>query len=137
MHMTSPKESPVTRWLRENRGAVSQLALVADLEAVTGWRLLRENYSKYETGRMAPEPETLARFTAYWAAKGRPGPDFTPDPVPAAAPDLATALTSLAAELAALRAERQAWQRGVLTALAASEGPARAELLAALAPQPS
>lgn len=52
-------------------------------------------------------------------------------------PDLATALSDLARELAAIRQERAAWERGVLAVLRSFEdGQVPIELLTALAPQP-
>lgn len=100
---------------------MSQADLVADLERVTGWRLPRENYSKYETGALNPEPETLARFTAYWRARGGPELDLTPAPEAEPEPTLASALMalarsgeSMARELAELRVEREAQARAIL-----------------------
>lgn len=103
VHMDLPG-TPITRWLRTSRGTMSQADLVADLERVTGWHLLRENYSKYETGRMTPEPDTLARFEAYWRTRGVDGPDLTPSRPQLSLEERAV----IAAEEQARQAKRQA-----------------------------
>lgn len=89
-------------WLTANRGETTQADFLEDLRRVTGWAPHRPNYSRYENGRSEPEPETLERFVRYWAAKGRPGPDFTP---PEPDPDYA-ALT-----LAAITRQADAMER--------------------------
>lgn len=116
------RNTPVTRWLRANRGQMSQAAFVADLEAVTGWALLRENYSKYETGAMKPEPETLARFIAYHEHYGRTGPDLTPEPEPEPEPSMAATLITLARAWEKEREESEARFRAVEAELRSLRG---------------
>jgi hypothetical protein len=85
--------APIASWLRETREAQrrpsdgqpwSQDDFLEALEADTGWRLHRPNYSGYETGRSTPSPATLARLVAFWAGRGVAAPDFNapPEPVP-------------------------------------------------------
>jgi hypothetical protein len=67
---------------------------------------------------------------------GEPPADLTPTVVEPE-PSLAAALSALAEELAAVRLEREAWQRGVLAVLRSYRaGQVPAELLDALAPPP-
>lgn len=86
---------------------------MADIERVTGWRLPRENYSKYETGTLSPEPATLDRFIAYWRTRGVEPPDLT-EPEAEAAP------LSLE-ERAVLAAEQQAAEAAAQTDLIARQ----------------
>ena len=69
-------------------------------------------------GHLGVEPETRAADMATVLAQ------------------LTAAISAQTAEIAALRLEREAWERGVLQALAATEGRARSALLDALAPRP-
>jgi phage portal protein BeeE len=91
-------------WLESLRGATSQAALVTDIEQATGWRIGRERYSRYESGGTPFGRSVLQHFVDYWAAKGQPGPDFTP---PAKAADrterMAAALELIAESLMELR----------------------------------
>jgi hypothetical protein len=80
--------SRVTEWLRASRGGETQDHLAKDIERVTGWRITRDRYSKYENGRLPIGAQTLRHFVDYWASRGVEGPDTSPpvaaDPVVAA-----------------------------------------------------
>ncbi len=67
-------------------------------------------YARYERARDAvePEPGTLRRLAAFWDSLGEIGPESMPDaPEPKPAPDLATALMAVAAEMCEWRLARQ------------------------------
>lgn len=105
--MDAPTAARVTQWLRASRGSETQENLAADITSVTGWRLTRDRYSKYESGSLPIGPKVLAHFIDYWAARHVPGPSFAPEPVRATeTPDLSAALIS--AMTAALLAQTQA-----------------------------
>lgn len=110
-------------WLRQRRGTMSQDALVQDIAAtMPAWNITRDRYSKYESGGTPFGAKVLAQFIDYWAAKGQPGPDFTPPPEPEPVPDLATAIVALATELRAWREERESIEVRLRAAEAALEG---------------
>jgi hypothetical protein len=110
--------------------------LLTLMQAEVGWAPAHPNYSGYELGKSIPEPNTLAKFVKFWQAHGVAGPDLTPPKPADPPPDLASALSALAAELAAIRLEREAWRRGVVEVLRAYEaGQVPVELLDALAPR--
>lgn len=69
-------------WLLALRGDTSQIDLVDDINRVLQgeWRITRDRYSKYETGSVDFGRGVLEHFIAYWAKKGRPGPDMAPPP---------------------------------------------------------
>lgn len=128
--------TPIAAWLLASREAQqwTQDELLTRMRDEIGWAPHRPNYSKYETGKMTPEPPTLAKFVSFWAGHGTAGPDTTPTPPE---PDLAQALVALTAELTQMRLEREAWTRGVVEVLRAYEaGQVPRELLDALSPQP-
>ena len=84
-------------WMLALRGDHPQEALVSDIEAVTGWRITRDRYSRYEHGSTPFGKGVLQHLIDYWASKGQPGPDFTPpepEPIPLNAADLITAMTN-------------------------------------------
>ena len=80
----------------------------------------------------ADQAKALAAIVGWPKAE----PAARTDPLLGKPADLATALRDLTLELAAWRTERAAWERGVLAALAATEGLARSALLDALVPRP-
>lgn len=98
--------TPIADWLRETRErqvnpstgkSWSQGYMAQRLEEELGWRLGRENYNKYETGKTTPNPETLKRFVDFWTSHGE------------AAPNLASGEPPLSIEERTVRAmERQA-----------------------------
>jgi hypothetical protein len=63
-------KSPVAQWLERSRGKQTQESLAADITAVTGWRLTRDRYSRYESGSLPIGPKVLGHFRAYWATRG-------------------------------------------------------------------
>jgi len=145
-----PTRIKVAQWLEASRGAQTQEKLAEDITVVTGWRIDRSRYSKYESGSLPIGPKVYKHFLDYWKARGVDGPDLTTRS-PAPVPDLATVLQELSRELtemrgereavrteaAALRASRAAWERGVVAVLrAGAAGRVPADLLDALAPQP-
>lgn len=138
------ERSPIARWLIGARGSLGLTAedFLRALAESGAKAPHRSNYAGWESGRVTPEDSSLRPIVAFYAERGVDGPEPTP-PTPEPVPDLASALLALARsndamaqELAALRAEREAWERGVLSALAATEGRAREALLASLVPQP-
>ena len=68
----------------------------------------RSNYSKYENGKAIPWPDTLAKFERYAAARGKPGPDFTPPVVAPPVDPMADAIQALVGELRQWRTEDRA-----------------------------
>lgn len=103
---------PIAEWLLASRLAQAmpndprkpwtQDHFLALLETETGWRLHRPQYSKYETGKMTPGPDTLDKFVAFWKRHDVDGPDLTPAPAPAGATEPADKL------IAALQAQTDA-----------------------------
>ena len=108
--MDAPSAARVKQWLRANRGDETQEDLAADITRVTGWRITRDRYSKYE-GKLPIGRTVLAHFVDYWATRGRPGPfDAAPEPTTATeTPDptqaLIAALTAQTEAITALVAE--------------------------------
>jgi hypothetical protein len=115
MSAASP-DKPIARWLRETRlrqtmgdGDDRPWTVGYFLERIleeTRWAPQRPNYSAYENGRATPNRDTLAKFMAFWAARGQPGPNLTP---PAPAPtESETLIAALTAQTAALTAQAAA-----------------------------
>lgn len=142
-------DKPIARWLRVSRESQrmedadgnsvewTHKHLLARMLAEIGWAPPHSNYSKYESGKSTPNPTTLKKFERFWKAHGIDGPDLSPVKAIEPEPTLAQALSDLAAELAAVRQEREAWERGVLAVLRSfRDGQVPVELLDALAPQP-
>jgi len=110
-------DAPIARWLRDTRERQlredglpwSQDDLIRRMAEEIGWAPHRPNYSKYETGRATPQPDTLAKFVRFWEARGEAGPDLTPATIEPA-PDLAAAIVALTAELRAAREAREAYE---------------------------
>jgi hypothetical protein len=71
------------------------------LASETGWAPHRPNYSRYESGKSTPQPDTLAKFVAFWQTRGEPGPDLTP-PEPVLS-DNDRLIAALAAQTDAIR----------------------------------
>ena len=118
---------PIAEWLRGTRlaqtmpgtrRAWTQDYLLTQMRA-EGWAPHRPNYSKYETGHATPEPETLDRFVAFWAARGVPGPDLSEPPQATESGDALVA--ALMAQTAAINA--------LVELLAGADLPARVAAL--------
>lgn len=115
---------PIANWLRRARQSQrmpngrswTYNHLFEQMRERIGWAPAHPNYSKYENGKATPQPETLEKFTEFWATvPGAPGLDLTPEPEPVDPQiALASAIQELAAELRLLR-ESQA-QSGAATA---------------------
>ena len=106
----------IAAWLRETRlrqrtpegrpwSQEYTVDRINEWAAGTGWKLYRPNYVGWEGGKQ-PQPETLARLTAFWAAQGEGGPDAMPDPDPE--PLSLEERAVIATERQAAAAERQA-----------------------------
>ena len=120
--MNAPARSTEAQWLRRVRGDQTQDSLAADIAKVTGWRITRDRYSKYESGSLPIGRQTLAHFVAYWGSRGMAGPeDIPPEPRPAdltkLVADLIAEIQAERAERAAERAERLEWERGLVSAV--------------------
>jgi hypothetical protein len=116
-------DNPIGEWLRETRlrqitpgkrKPWSQDYLLERMQEEVGWSSHRPNYSKYETGKSKPEPDTLDKFIAFWTARGEPGPDLSPkrvqeppaDPLAAAIRAQTEAITALVEELRLARLQQ-------------------------------
>ena len=110
MAMSDYERERTRAWLRERRDETSQADLADDITRVTGWRITRDRYSKYESGSLPFGKSVLQHFVDYWTSKGQPGPDLTPPATPAEPVDpttaLASAITLLVDELRETRKER-------------------------------
>lgn len=82
---------PIPDWLKTSRLSQTmpgerrpwtQDHLLERMQADIGWAPHRPNYSKYESGKATPQPDTLDRFVAFWAIYGIGPPDLNP-PAPA------------------------------------------------------
>lgn len=111
-------EAPIAIWLRATRlrqampsgDPWSQDYLLERMTQEIGWAPYRPNYSKYEQGKATPKRETLAKFVAFWAGRGEPGPDLSPKVVEPAADPLVAALTAQTKALADLVDELRQWR---------------------------
>lgn len=123
------RDARLRMWLRAQRGDETQERLAADIEAVTGWRLTRDRYSKYESGSLPIGLKVKGHFVDYWTSRGRTGPDaFAPPVSPGDATtatpglaDLTAAISRLAEQLDADRQERQQARRELYDRLARLE----------------
>jgi len=131
------KDEPKGRWARHlhERRRLDNLSQMQAFELVQermGWsRKSRASYVAIDMGTRQPRPEetTILAEEFGWP----PDPEIDND---LEDPTLAAALNAMAAELAAIRAERAAWQHGVVAVLRAyADGQVPAALLDALAPQ--
>jgi transcriptional regulator with XRE-family HTH domain len=66
--------TPVAEWLRttRERHGLTQERFLEALASETGWAPHRPNYSRYESGKSTPQPDTLAKFVAFWQTRGEP-----------------------------------------------------------------
>lgn len=129
------------QWLKAKRGVETQDRLAQDISKVTGWRITRDRYSKYESGSLPIGPKVLRHFLDYWATRGIDAPDFasplagateTADPVvtaidrQTAAIDRQTAMLRAVLEAIAgpaLDPDRQAWAQARLAEAIQSPNP--------------
>ena len=114
---------------RKAAGFSNAKDFLADIKASGRRAPSYSTYAQWESGEVAPRENTIEPVIDYHRER-KTWPDDPP------APELATALRDLAVVVEGVRAEQAAWRRGIVAALAATEGPAREALLAALVPQP-
>jgi hypothetical protein len=141
-----PSTPPLTAWARhldqvmQKRGW-SKVQLFEAIGPALGYSPKSRSAVYKLLGDKEPDARTAAVLREHF---GEPEPaprpvvevETRPADLAAVLAQLTAAISAQTAEIAALRLERAAWERGVLQALAASEGQARAALLDALAPRP-
>lgn len=114
---------------RKAAGFSNAKSFLVAVKAAEGQAPSYSTYAQWESGQVVPRDDSLKPIRSFHEKAGS-------WPAEPGRTDLAAAIMALTGELAALRAEREAWTRGVVAVLRSYEGgQVPRELLDALAAQ--